>query len=141
MFYLSYVDDILVACRCIQRNFLMFSFMNKCFLKYLWQRETYVSIFEKKKMLTKSTVFINKPPSFLEVVDLIFSFKNIFQRNENRFISLVLKAKQQKGIQLPYIFLKFYASQFSNQLLLFLHFPGLIVIYVESSSHVIPCLT
>ena len=39
-------------------------------------------------------------------------------------ISLVLKAKQQKAIQLPFIFLKFYINQSSNQLL-FLHFPGL----------------
>ena len=46
-----------------------------------------------------------------------FSILNhkFFQRSENRFISLVLKAKQQKAIQLPYIFLKFYINQFSNQ--------------------------
>ena len=31
----------------------------------------------------------------------------IFQRNENKFISLVLKAKQQKAIQLVYISLNF----------------------------------
>ena len=45
---------------------------------------------------------------FLEVIAykqynfmvLIFYFKSIFQRNENRFISLFLKAKQQQGIQL-----------------------------------------
>ena len=37
----------------------------------------------------------------------------------------VLKAKQQKGIQLPFIFLKFYMNQYSNQFLLFFHFPGL----------------
>ena len=35
------------------------------------------------------------------------------------------QGKQQKGIQLPYIFLKFYMNQFSNQFLLFLDFPAL----------------
>ena len=46
--------------------------------------------------------FINKLLSFMEVMVLIFYFKNIFQRNENRFINLVLiKTKQQKRIQLP----------------------------------------
>ena len=49
---------------------------------------------------------------------------SIFQRNENKFIILVLKAKQQKAIQLVYIFLKFFINQFSNQFI-FLHFPGL----------------
>ena len=39
---------------------------------------------------------------------LIFQFINIFQRNENRFISLVLKEKEHKAIQLPYNLLKFY---------------------------------
>ena len=50
---------------------------------------------------------------------------HIFQRDENKFISLVLKAKEQKAIQLPYIFVKFYINQFSNQFLLFLHLSGL----------------
>ena len=36
-----------------------------------------------------SGIFINKPPNFLEIAVLIFEFKSIFQRNENRFISLV----------------------------------------------------
>ena len=54
------------------------------------------------------------------IVAIIFSFKSIFQKNENRFISLALKEKQQKGIQQPYIFLKFYINQFSNEFLLFL---------------------
>ena len=37
----------------------------------------------------------------------------------------VLKSKQQKAIQMSYIFLKFYINQSSNHFLLFLHFPGL----------------
>ena len=41
------IDNILVICRCIQRNFLMFTFMSKHFLKALWQRETHVNSFEK----------------------------------------------------------------------------------------------
>ena len=41
-----------------------------------------------------------------------------------KFISLVLKTKQQKVIQLLYIFLK-YMNQFPNQFSLFLHFTGL----------------
>ena len=72
-----------------------------------------------------TTIFINKRPSFLEVVVLILQFKSIYQRNENKFIKLVLKAKQQKVIQIPFIFLKFHMNQFSNQFLLFLHFSGL----------------
>ena len=51
-----------------------------------------------------STIFINKPPSVLKVMELIFKFKSMFQRVENRFISLVLEPKQQKAIQLPYVF-------------------------------------
>ena len=45
---------------------------------------------------------------------LIFQFKNIFQRNEN-------KAKQQKVIQLPDVFLKLVINQF----LLYPYFPDL----------------
>ena len=48
----------------------------------------------------QSTVFINEPPSSLEVMVLIFYFETTFQSNENRFMSLVLKAKKQKAIQL-----------------------------------------
>ena len=47
VYFLSYVDAILVVWRCIQRNFLMLTFMSKCFLKSLWQRETQLSIFWK----------------------------------------------------------------------------------------------
>ena len=54
----------------------------------------------------------------------------MFQRNDNRFISLLLKAKQQKEIQLPYDFFVFVMNQF----LLFLHLPDLwnLFIYVEN---------
>ena len=45
--FLSYGDNILVVCRCIQRNFVMFTFMSKCFLKSLWKRETQVSFLRK----------------------------------------------------------------------------------------------
>ena len=31
----------------VQKNVLMFTFMNKCFLKSLWQMETQVNFFEK----------------------------------------------------------------------------------------------
>ena len=34
---MSYVDDTLVVCICVQRNFLIFTFMSKCILKLLWQ--------------------------------------------------------------------------------------------------------
>ena len=98
--------------------------MSKCFLKSLWQRETQVSIFWKIIAWTVKFSLTNLHVSW-GVMVLIFWFISIFQRNENRFISLVLKAKEQKAIQLPYIFLKFYINQFSNQFLLFLHFSGL----------------
>ena len=42
-YFLSYVDDILVVCKCIQINFLIFTFVSNCFFKSLWQRETQVS--------------------------------------------------------------------------------------------------
>ena len=48
-----------------------------------------------------------------------------FSEEWEQIYSLVLNAKQQKTIQLPYIFFKFYMNQFSNQFLLFLHFPDL----------------
>ena len=57
---------------------------------------------------------------------LIFEVISIFQRNENRFISLVLKAKQQKAIQMAYILLKFYINQCSKEFSLFLRFPSLL---------------
>ena len=71
------------------------------------------------------SIFIKKPLSFFEIMVLIFYFKSIFQENENRLISLSLKAKQQKRIQLSYIFLKFNMNQFTSQVLLFFHFFGL----------------
>ena len=37
----------------------------------------------------------------------ILIFKSMFQKNENRFHSLVLKIKQQEAIQLPCVFPKF----------------------------------
>ena len=121
-YVLSYGDDILVVWRCIQRFFLMFPFIvSNCFLNLrdLCGKERNKSVFLRSNCL-KSKIFISKPPNFLEVVVLIFQFKSIFPRNENIYISLALKAKQQKGIQLPYNFVKF-----SNQFFLFLHFPGL----------------
>ena len=120
-YFLSYVNAILVVWRSIQRNFLMLTFMSKCFLKYLWQSETQLSIFWQNNSLN-SKIFISRPPCFLEVMVLIFQFIRIFQRNENRFVSLVLKAKQQKPIQMPCSFLKFCINQSSKQLLLFLIF-------------------
>ena len=39
IYFLSYVDDILVFGRCIQKNLLIFTFMNKHFFKSLWQKE------------------------------------------------------------------------------------------------------
>ena len=47
-----------------------------------------------------SARFTNKPPGFLETMAIIFYQKSFVQRNENKFINLVLKTQQQKGIQL-----------------------------------------
>ena len=44
-YFLSYVDDILVVCRCMERIFVVFNFISECFFKYSWQRETQVSFF------------------------------------------------------------------------------------------------
>ena len=55
----------------------------------------------------------------------ILIYNYFLEEWEQIYISLVLKAKQQKAIRLPYIFLIFYMDQFSNQFLLFLHLPGL----------------
>ena len=82
------------------RNFLMLVFISKCLLKSLWQRETQVSFFWKIIARTAKVLLTN--------LYMFLLFISIFQRNENRFISLVLKAKEQKAIQLPYISLKFY---------------------------------
>ena len=64
---------------------------------------------------------------------LVFQFKTIFQRNENRFISLVLKAKQQNAVQLPLVCLKFVMNQF----LLYLYFPDFRTLH-ESSLSLLP---
>ena len=117
-FYLSYVDAILVVCRCIQRNFFHAYFMRKWFFEKWKHRQVFL-----RNNDLNSLIFINKPPCFFGSRSFNI-LTDIFQRNENRFISLVLKAKQQKAIQLPYIFLKFYMNQFSNQFS-FLHFAGL----------------
>ena len=63
---------LLLVCRCIQKNFLIFTFMSKYFFKSLWQREAYVSFLSNNSFWTVHTCFINKPPSFLEVLVLIF---------------------------------------------------------------------
>ena len=39
------------------------------------------------------TIFINKPPTFSEVMVLIFKFKSIFQTNEKRIFQFSLKKK------------------------------------------------
>ena len=126
-YFLSYVDAILIVWRCIQRKLLIFNFQEKSFM---WQGQTQVRFL--KNISLNISIFINKPPCLLEVVVLIFLLANIFQRNENTFIRLVLQGKQQKAIQQPYIFLKFYKNQFSNQFLLFFSyswFMKLVVIY------------
>ena len=64
-YFLCYVDNISVVCRCIQRNISLFIFMRKCFFKSLWQREAQASSFLRSNSLwTAYTSFINKPPSF-----------------------------------------------------------------------------
>ena len=35
------VNGILVVCRCIQKNFLIFIFVSNVFFKSLWKRETH----------------------------------------------------------------------------------------------------
>ena len=92
-------------------NILMLIFMSKCFLKSLCQSETQVSFFWKitVEFSFEQLIFINKLRAcFLGVMVLTFWFISIFQRNENRFFSLVLKPKEQKAIHLSYIFHKFY---------------------------------
>ena len=80
-YFLSYVDDFLVVCRCIQ--IILYQIIFVTFVakgdkgQFFWE------------IIMSSTIFINKASSFLEVVVLIFSFKSIFQGNANRFISLV----------------------------------------------------
>ena len=63
--------------------------MGKCFFKSLWPRETQVC-FLKKKIAYEQYNFLGG-----------HGFNILIQRNEKRFISLVLKPKQQKAIQLP----------------------------------------
>ena len=45
-----------------------------------------------------SAIFIKRTSRLLLYY---FNSKKVFQKNEDRFISLVLKAKQQNAIQLP----------------------------------------
>ena len=64
----------------------------------------------------------------------------LFQWNENKFISLVLKPKQQKTIQLPYIFFRFYDSIIQSIFVIFsfFWFMKFKFIHLESSFYVIP---
>ena len=86
---------------CEKKDFNIYFREEMFFQIFVAKGDKSLFFFLKKKKLMSSTVFINKPWSFLEVMVLIFSFKCIFQRKENRIINLVLKAPQQKGTQLP----------------------------------------
>ena len=55
-----------------------------------------------------STVFISEPSSFLEVTVVLFWLESMFLRKENWFNRLVLKIKQQKAIQLLFVFIKLF---------------------------------
>ena len=55
-----------------------------------------------------STVFISEPSSVLEVTVVIFWLESMFLRKENWFNRLVLKIKQQKAIQLLFVFIKLF---------------------------------
>ena len=51
-YFLFYGDNIFIVCICIQRSFLIFTFMSKCFLKSLWQKESQVSFFRSNSLGT-----------------------------------------------------------------------------------------
>ena len=46
-YFLSYVDNILVACICIQINFLIFTCVSKCFFKIFVAKGDTGQFFEK----------------------------------------------------------------------------------------------
>ena len=111
---------LLILCWCyfsclkIYSEKLFNAFISKWFLKSLWQRRhRLVFAFFFWEIIASTIKFSLKPPCFLEVMVLTFWFISIFQRNDKRFI------------QLQYIFLKCYMNKFSNQYLLFPHFPVL----------------
>ena len=105
----------------------MIIFMSKNFLISLWQRETQVSFFWKIKAWTVKFSFINKPPCFSEVMVLIFYFISIFQRNENIFISLVLKQRNRRQFSCHMFSLNFkLINSPSNFCFVCFHFPGLL---------------
>ena len=123
-YFLSYVDAILVVWRCIQRNFLMLTFMSKCFLKSLWQRETQLSIFWK--IIAWTVKFSLKTSMFLGRHGFNILIHKYFSEEWEQIDQFSLKRKKkQKTIQMPNIFLKFYINQSSKQFLLLFHFPDL----------------
>ena len=123
-YFLSCVDAILVVCRCIQRNVSMVTYMSKCFMKPLWQKETQAHFLRNNSLTIYKFLLTNL--HFLGGSGFNILNLRIFRRKYNRFISLVLKAKQQKVIQLPYILSECYINKFSNQFLFFLHSPALL---------------
>ena len=74
---------------CLQlysENFLTFSWAN-VFSNFCGKGRHRSVFWEMVQFYKNSGIFINRPPSFLDVT-LRFLFKSIFQKNENRFISL-----------------------------------------------------
>ena len=94
-YFLFYVVDILVVCRCIQINVLIFTYMSKYFFKSLWQRETQINFFWEI-IAYEPISFINKPRSFL-AYGFSISFKNYFLEEWEQIHQFSLKSKTTEG--------------------------------------------
>ena len=94
-YFLSYVDNILVVCRGIQRNLLIYAFMSKYFFKSLWQRETHVSFFEI--IAYEQYKFHEQTSKFLGGLGFNILIQKCFSEEWEQIYQFTLKSKTTEG--------------------------------------------
>ena len=135
---MSTIVNILVVCKCIQRNLSIFFFMSKCFFfSNLYIKGKHRSVFSLRN---NSLWAVPVSLTNLQVSNILM--QSIFQRNEYWFINLVL-SKTKEGNSAAISFLSIlYDSILQSVFVIssFAWFMKLIIIYLKSSPHVIPYL-
>ena len=101
LYVLSYVDHVLIVSKFEIWNLKFLNmFMSKCFaFQIFWAKKNSGQILRNNS--TEQFSFHWQTFKFLGGHNLNILIQRYFQRKENIFINLVLKAKQQKAIQLP----------------------------------------
>ena len=123
-YFLSYVDDILVACICIKGNFVIFTFMNKRFSLILCGKEKDRWVFWE--IAVDSTIFINKPLTFLEVHGFNNLIQKYFSEEQEKIYQCSIKSKTTEGNSAAINFAWILYGSISHSIyVIFLHFSGL----------------